>query len=53
MTEVQKYVLDNYFSDKVSEKEKQLWLETNTMAKELVSIFEKYLKSLEYSRSMN
>ena len=50
MTEVQKYVLDNYFSDKVSDREKRLWLETNTMAKELVSIFEKYLNTKKFAQ---
>lgn len=38
---IKQFYLDNYFSEKVSQREKELWFETNMQAKESVRIMQK------------
>jgi len=39
--DIKQFYLDNYFSEKVSQKEKELWFETNEQARKSVEIMQK------------
>ena len=44
--DIKQFYLDNYFSEKVSQREKELWFETNIQAKESVRIMQKLYEEI-------